>query len=80
MIALRPDGDGRISSYEGVEAMHARFGDAIIDAHFPPVGTATQGVEAGYMANAWVRVRHPDFDQCRAMMDTIGETVKVHAG
>ena len=25
-------------------------------------GTATQPVEAGYMANAWVRLRHPDYD------------------
>ena len=27
-----------------------------------PPGTPTQPVEAGYMANAWVRLRHPDYD------------------
>ena len=31
------------------------------------------------MANAWMRVRHPDFDELRQIMNTIGETVKVHA-
>ena len=39
----------------------------------------TQPVEAGYMANAWVRMRHPDYDQLRWMMDEIGRTVRVHA-
>ena len=32
------------------------------------------------MANAWVRVRHPDYDTTRAMLDDIGRTVHVHAG
>ncbi len=35
--------------------------------------------EDGYMANAWLRVRHPDYDTLRHILDTIGETVKVHA-
>ena len=77
MIALRPSCDGRISGYEGVEAMQRRFGDWIIDTHFPPPGHPTQPVEAGYMANAWVRMKHPDYDQLRAMMTWIGENVKV---
>ena len=36
-----------------------RYGEWIIDAHFPPPGTPTQPVEAGYMANAWVRHEAP---------------------
>ena len=79
IIALRPDRDGRISHYEGVDAIHARYGDYIIDAHLPPTGTPTQPVEAGYMANAWVRMRHPDYDKLRAMLDDVGETMQVRA-
>ncbi len=79
MIALRPDRDGKIVGYEGVEAMWNDLGDAIVDTHFPLPGTSTQGVEAGYMANAWVRLRHPDFDELRRIMNRIGETVKVRA-
>jgi hypothetical protein len=79
MIALRPDRDGRIARYEGVEAVYARHGAHILDAHFPPPGTPTQPVEAGYMANAWVRVRHPDYDQCRAIMNDIGQSIRVRA-
>ena len=41
----------------------------VIDWHLPPEGTPTQGVEAGYMANAWVRLKHPDYDGLRAVMD-----------
>jgi len=80
MIALRPDHDGRIHGYEGVEEIQRRFGDWIVASHFPDPGTPTQGVEAGYMANAWIRIRHPDYDHLRWMMDQIGRVLQVQAG
>lgn len=79
MIALRPECDGRITGYSGIETIQQRYGDCIVAAHLPEPGTATQPVEAGYMANAWLRVRHPDYDRLREIMNEIGETVKVHA-
>jgi len=79
MIALRPSCDGNITGYSGVDAIRQRYGDCIVAAHLPPVGSPTQPFEGGYMANAWMRVRHPDYDELRRMMNTIGETVKVHA-
>jgi len=79
IIALRPDQDGRIARYEGVDPVKQRFGEWILDMHLPPAGTATQGVEAGYMANAWLRMRHPDYDTLRGMLDFVGETLKVRA-
>jgi formate-dependent phosphoribosylglycinamide formyltransferase (GAR transformylase) len=79
MIALRPEQDGVISGYSGVEKIEQAFGDCIIDTHFPAPGTPTQPVEAGFMANAWMRLRHPDYDRLREILDTVGETVKVHA-
>ena len=79
IIALRPDRDGHISGYTGGEAVQAAYGEWIVDAHLPPVGTPTQPVEAGYMANAWVRMKHPDYDVLRGMLDDIGRTVQVHA-
>jgi len=79
MIALRPDRDGRIASYEGVDELHRRFGGHVIDTHLPPEGHPTQPVDAGYMANAWVRMKHPDYDALRAMLDWVGENVKVRA-
>lgn len=79
LIALRPDRDGHISGYEGIDAVAREFGRCFIDAHFPTPGTPTQSVDAGYMANAWIRLRHEDYDELRRMLDSIGRTVKVHA-
>lgn len=80
IVALRPDHDGQIYGYSGVEDVTGRYGQWIIDAHLPSPGTATQGVEAGYMANAYVRMKHPDYDTLRSMLDEVGATVHVHAG
>jgi len=79
LIALRPDQDGTIAGYEGVEKAKEALGPALIDSFFPPPGTPTQPVEAGYMANAWLRARHPDYDELRKMLDFVGQTVKVRA-
>ncbi len=79
IIALRPDKDGQIAGYSGASEIQHRYGEWIIDCHLPGEGTPTQGVEAGYMANAWVRMKHPDYDELRSMMDDVGRTVKVHA-
>jgi len=79
IIALRPDRDGRITHYDGLDAVREAYGDCLIDWHTPPAGTPTQGVEAGYMANAWVRLKHFDYDRLREIMDSVGRTVKVHA-
>jgi hypothetical protein len=79
MIALRPDRDGHISGYSGVDIISQRYDDCIVAARLPEPGTPTQPVEAGYMANAWLRVRHPDYDALRRIMNDIGETLKVHA-
>jgi carbamoylphosphate synthase large subunit len=79
MIALRPERDGRITGYEGLDQIARDYGDWIVASHLPEPGTPTQPVEAGYMANAWMRVRHPDFDVLRSMLDTIGRTVRVRA-
>jgi carbamoylphosphate synthase large subunit len=79
MVALRPDRDGQISGYTGVEELQREHGEWVIDAHLPPPGTPTQPVEAGYMANAYVRLRHPDYDALRGMLDNVGRTLHVYA-
>ncbi len=79
IIALRPDRDGRIQRVDGLEEIHRAYGRWVIDSHIPAPGTPTQGVEAGYMANAWMRLRHPDYDELRRMLDSVGRTGKVRA-
>ena len=79
IIALRPERDGRISGYSGKDEIFSKYGSLVVGQHFPDPGTPTQGVEAGYMANAWMRVRHEDYDGLRAILNEIGETIRVHA-
>jgi carbamoylphosphate synthase large subunit len=79
MVALRPDRDGTITGYSGADELQQQYGDWVIDAHLPGPGTPTQPVEAGYMANAYVRMRHPDYDTLRGMLDAVGRTLHVHA-
>jgi carbamoylphosphate synthase large subunit len=79
IIALRPDRDGRIAGYSGVDEVQAKYGEWVLDAHLPHPGTPTQPPEAGYMANAYVRMRHTDYDVLREMLDDVGRTVRVHA-
>ena len=80
IIALRPEGDGRITGYSGTDAIFGKYGSLVVGKHFPDPGTPTQGVEAGYMANAWMRVRHEDYDTLRGILNEIGETIRVHVG
>jgi formate-dependent phosphoribosylglycinamide formyltransferase (GAR transformylase) len=80
IVALRPEQDGQIHGYSGLEEINGRHGAWIIDAHLPDPGTPTQPVDAGYMANAYIRMRHPDYDTLRGMLDDCGRTVRVHAG
>jgi formate-dependent phosphoribosylglycinamide formyltransferase (GAR transformylase) len=79
IVALRPSQDGAISGYSGVDELQQQYGEWVIDAHLPSPGTPTQPVEAGYMANAYVRMRHPDYDTLRGMLDAVGRTLHVYA-
>jgi formate-dependent phosphoribosylglycinamide formyltransferase (GAR transformylase) len=79
IINLRPNRDGSIIGYEGLADIERDYGRWIIDYHLPTPGTPTQGVAEGYMANAWIRMRHPDYDELRRMLNLVGETVKVKA-
>jgi carbamoylphosphate synthase large subunit len=80
IVSLRPDRDGAISGYSGIDEIQGRYGEWVIDSHLPDPGTPTQPPDAGYMANAYVRMRHPDYDELRNMLDEVGRVVQVHAG
>ena len=79
LINFRPDRDGKIVGYQGLDVVNDRLGQWIIDSHLPPPGTPTQPVSAGYMANAWMRLRHPDYDRLRELVEMAGRTIRVLA-
>ena len=79
LIALRPNRDGAISGYSGLEEVQNRYGHLVTAAHLPGPGTPTQPVAAGYHANAWLRLRHPDFDTLKGILDDIGRLAQAWA-
>lgn len=79
LINLRPSEDGTIVGYSGVEEVQRKFGAGIFKLHLPTVGTPTQPIEAGYLANAYLCLKHPDYDVLRESLDEIGRTIKVWA-
>jgi len=74
-----PANQRQITGYSGTEELQQQYGEWVIDASLPPPGTPTQAVEAGYMANGYVRMRHPDYDVLRGMLDAVGRTLHVYA-
>ncbi len=78
IVALRPDADGQIT---GLQRHRRDAGPARPVDHRRRTsrreGHHTQAVEAGYMANAYVRMRHPDYDTLRGMLDDVGQTIHV---
>ena len=81
MIALRPDRDGTIRGYEGLDELQQRFGEWVIDSHLPPPGTP----DAAASRRATWRTRGcacaiPDYDTLRGMLDVVGRNVRVLAG
>jgi carbamoylphosphate synthase large subunit len=79
LVNLRPDRDGTIVGYEGRDQMFRDLGSFMLDSHFPPPGSPTMSVEAGYKANAWVQFKHPDYDDLQKMLQLVGEKVQVRA-
>ncbi len=79
MIALRADRDGRVTHVEGLDEIGKRYHNDIVAANIPSPGAPAGSVEGGYMAGAWMRVRHPDYDQLRHILNDIGQTVQVRA-
>lgn len=79
MVSFRPDRDGRIVRYDGLEEIRDRFSECIVAEHCPPPGAPANPIEGGYMANAWMRVRHPDYDELREILRVMGETIRIRA-
>ena len=78
-VQIRPDRDGKIVGVDGVEAALRRHGEWIWQKAVPRPGRKTVPIEKGYLANAWFRLRHPDYDELRRRLDEIGRTVKLRA-
>ncbi|HEX6888727.1 MAG TPA: ATP-grasp domain-containing protein [Candidatus Nanopelagicales bacterium] len=79
LVALRPTQDGRVTDCSGLDEVERRYGHLITARHIPAPGSPTQPVEAGYHANAWLRLRHEDFDTLKGVLDDVGRLAQLWA-
>ncbi len=79
LVAVRPDQDGTVVGYAGVEEVERKFGPFILRKWLPPVGSRTRPIALDFLANAWYYVRHPDYDTARVILDEIGASVRMFA-
>ncbi len=78
-VQVRPDRDGKIVGYKGLDEVMARCRGSITQHRLPPRGTSTDPIYKGYLNNVWFRLRHPDYDELCRMMTFIGDRLEVHA-
>ncbi len=79
-VQVRPDRDGHIAAYGNLSEVWRRIRPFVFEHRLPPKGTPTDPIHKGYLNNIWFRLRHPDYDQLRVLMDYIGQRLQVRAG
>lgn len=75
-VQIRPSRDGRIVEHRGLDAAMQRVRPYLYEYDLPAPGTPTKGLDKGWLVNTWFRLRHPDYDELRALMTYLGETVQ----
>jgi hypothetical protein len=78
-VQVRPDRDGRITGYEGLHEVLQAVKPYAFQHRLPKPGTPTDPIYKGYLNNVWFRLRHPDYDALRGLMDFVGSRLRVHA-
>jgi hypothetical protein len=79
LISVRANREGRVTGYSGLEKVQEACGRWLGEVHLPAIGSRVPDVGAGYMGHGWLHVRHPDYDECRKILDYIGQTLKIWA-
>lgn len=78
-VQVRPSCDGVVAAYHGLDEVARACKEWITASSLPRPGSPTRPIRLGYLENAWFRLRHPDYDRLRQMLDFIGSTVRVLA-
>lgn len=73
-IFLRGIGSGLIQSEQGIESVRRDFGDLIVEAHMPRIGTAKSST---YTGDGFVTVRHPITQIVEDALQLIAQTVHI---
>jgi hypothetical protein len=80
LVQVRPDRDGCIHRYRGLDEVLRMCGPSIVARQVPAVGSPTHPLAMGYLGNAWFILRHEDYDELRRRLDFVGRTLRIEAG
>jgi hypothetical protein len=78
-VQVRPDRDGRIAGYDGLHEVLQAIKPYVFQHRLPRPGAPTEPLYKGYLNNVWFRLRHPDYDALRTLMDFVGSRLRVRA-
>ena len=76
-VQVRPPRDGRVAGYRGLREVAAKIGPYVWDRRLPPRGAPTDPIHKGYLNNVWFRLRHPDYDTLRELLDYAGKRLEI---
>ncbi len=76
-VQVRPPRDGVVVGYHGLEQVLARIRPFVFAHALPEPGAPTDPIHKGYLNNVWFRLRHPDYDALRALLDDVGARLQV---
>ncbi len=78
-VYKRARGVGRISRYEGVDALQQRYGQHVVWNTLLPPGTPRRDWQKTLVSDGFVMLRHPDLDATLEMADAIGSELQIFA-
>lgn len=73
-VFLRGLGAGLVQQVEGIEKVQREFGDLLVDARWPQIGTRKS---ATYTGDGFVTLRHQNTDTVQAALRDIAELVRI---
>ena len=78
-VYKRAQGVGRITRYEGADALQQRYGEHVVWNTLLPPGTPRRDWRKTLVSDGFVMLRHPDLDTTLQMADAVASELKVYA-
>lgn len=76
-VQVRPPRDGVVAGYTNLQEVLSKIHPYVFNLRLPEKGDPTDPIYKGYLNNAWFRLRHPDYDKLREIMDYVGNRLEI---
>lgn len=78
-ITKRAEGQGRITRIEGMERVRERLGPSLCAVDLIPLGQPRRNWKSTLLSDGYVTLRHPDWEETKAMADFVGTELRMYA-